>query len=87
MWKTNSVSQSPCLDAPGISQNYQSPEVLEGIEGSVSARKLVSVLWQLNNNDIKDRDFSELSHNSISDVSCNSQFCVYFFKFMSNLNI
>lgn len=71
MWKTNGGSRSSCTDAPGISQNYQSPEVVDGFEGPVSARKLVSVLWQLNN-DIKDRDLSELSHNSVSDVSCNS---------------
>lgn len=74
MSKTNGGSRSSCTDAPGISQNYPSPEVVDGFQGPVSARKLVSVLWQLNN-DIKDnRDCSELSHNSDSDVSCNSQF-------------
>jgi hypothetical protein len=77
MWKTNGGSRSSCSDAPGISQNYRSPEVLEGVEESLSARKLVSVLWQLNN-DIKDKDFSEISHNSVSDVSCNPQFVFYF---------
>ncbi|XP_078156396.1 uncharacterized protein LOC144552153 [Carex rostrata] len=68
MWKTNGGSRSSCTDAPEISQNYQSPEVVDGFEGPISARKLVSVLWQLNN-DNKDRDCSELSRNSVSDIS------------------
>ncbi|KAJ3697292.1 hypothetical protein LUZ61_000997 [Rhynchospora tenuis] len=68
MWKTGGGSRSSCVDAPGISQNYRSPEVLDGIEGSISARKLVSVLWQLNN-DIKDRDLSDYSRNSASSIS------------------
>ncbi|KAJ4762279.1 intracellular protein transporter USO1-like protein [Rhynchospora pubera] len=68
MLKTRGGSRSSCADAPGISQNYRSPEVLDGIEGSISARKLVSVLWQLNN-DIKNRDLSEYSRNSASSIS------------------
>jgi hypothetical protein len=86
MRRTNGGSRSSCSDAPVLSQNCRSPEVLEGVEGSVSARKYVSVLWQLNN-DIKDKDFSEISHNSVSDVSCNSQFVFLFLEFIIHLKI